>query len=263
MQKIFHKLERYFSSWSLGILHQQKGLWSMPANRKYIRYARLMNRRGHHILIRPDDHREPYYLLCDDLSQADLSRDHCRDGIWKKGRLLIETSPQNYQVWIHFGHPLSIAEKTFWLKRLRSDPGCSPRHRWGRCPGFRNRKAAHEKEGHYPLAKLIWVDWVNQASIAPVHRSPITVAHHHRRPFPSPPAGACAQNLSRRDYERGNESATDFSYALALMARGVADDEILSRLLQERQSWAHHGHGERRRKYLQRTLRQARTKIGR
>ena len=61
---------------------------------------------------------------------------------------------------------MSIDNKCYWLKQLRSDPGADPNKRWGRCPGFRNRKKKHrDSDGRYPLSKLIWVDWKYQVNI--------------------------------------------------------------------------------------------------
>jgi len=61
---------------------------------------------------------------------------------------------------------MSIDNKCYWLKQLRSDPGADPNKRWGRCPGFRNRKKKHrDPDGRYPLSKLIWVDWKYQVNI--------------------------------------------------------------------------------------------------
>jgi len=54
--------------------------------------------------------------------------------------MVVETSSGNYQVWIHSDRPLSLDEKRYWLKRLHNDPGADRNNRWGRYPGFRNRK---------------------------------------------------------------------------------------------------------------------------
>jgi len=84
---------------------------------------------------------EEYYMLADDLNLRLLQQHHKNsDNSWKNGRMVIETSPANYQVWIHSSRSLSIDEKSFWLEKMHSDPGATPLNRWGRMPGFRNRK---------------------------------------------------------------------------------------------------------------------------
>ena len=131
-------------------------------------------------------------------------------------------------------------------KKLHSDPGADPNHRWGRCPGFRNRKEKYrDADGNYPLARLIWVDWKRLAEIP--------------NPFSPPPKGDVCHNdrLSRMDYQRADESATDFAYALALFRRGLTESEIRTRILIERTDWRHHRGRKRMQDYLDRTLKRA------
>ena len=37
--------------------------------------------------------------------------------------MIIETSPENYQVWIRSSRNLTMKEKQYWLKKMHSDPG--------------------------------------------------------------------------------------------------------------------------------------------
>ncbi|MFC1853780.1 DNA-primase RepB domain-containing protein [candidate division CSSED10-310 bacterium] len=264
MKNIFDKCRRYFMNWSLGVLDETKGRWTVAARPSIIPYLRAMNSHGCHILLRPQDHREPYYLLCDDLSWDDLQRDHQQAGIWKPGRLIVETSPDNFQVWIHSRHPLSDDEKLYWLGRLGSDPSCSPRHRWGRCPGFRNRKECYNNDGIYPLAKLIWIDYARTAAIPctqPLQQQ--RIRGRKSSPFPSTPRGLCARTLSRLDYDKGNESTTDFAYTLALLRRNVSPKEVKMRLLAERKDWTHHPGGKKQETYIERTINRASQLVGR
>ena len=201
---------------------------------------------------------ESRYLLADDLCWKLICRQHRQaDGTWKPGRMVVETSPRNYQVWIHSQGQLSLIEKRCWLKRLGSDPGADPNNRWGRCPGFRNRKDKHRNAcGQYPLARLIWIDWVREAQIPhpPLHAPATEEPLSH----PPPRGFVCRKNrVCRSDYERGNQSATDFSYALALARRGHGEDEIRSRILSERTNWDKHGGQRRTDLYLNRTIRRA------
>jgi len=171
--------------------------------------------------------------------------------------MVVETSPDNYQVWIRSSRPLEIEEKRYWLKKLYSDPGADPKHRWGRCPGFRNRKAKHrDTSGGYPLARLIWIDWRHKADIPSKPTTSMAIA-----PSFSPlPRGGCHNHLntiSRQDFERGDESATDFAYALALARRNYTAQQIRDRLLIERQKWQHHKGKKRMDDYICRTVSKA------
>ena len=168
MKKIFKKLNRYFyGKWHFAVLDLVCGLWIKKADESYLSYLKAENANGRHILIQPLKDIQPYYLLVDDVDWALIEKQHKQqDGSWKAGRMIIETSPSNYQVWIHSEQALSLDEKKYWLKKLCSDPGATPKNRWGRCPGFRNRKEEHKDEiNHFPLCRLIWVDWMRLAEI--------------------------------------------------------------------------------------------------
>lgn len=230
----------------------QRGRWIIESDLSNIGYLKAENANGRHILIQPAD--ASCYLLADDLSWSVISRHHRHaDGEWKPGRMVVETSPQNYQVWIRSRRALCLLEKRIWLKRLLSDPGADPNNRWGRCPGFRNRKDKYRKaNGHYPLSRLIWVDWAREAHIPPLS-APAPLSPQPQR------GGVChPSEVSRSDYERDNQSATDFSYALALMRRGYNDEQIRDRILSERTCWHNHQGQTRMACYVNRTIRQAR-----
>ncbi len=137
--------------------------WIIDSAYRNIHYLKAENVRDRHILIQPVE--QDTYLMADDITPEILQRHHklC-NGTWKPGRMVVETSPENFQVWIHAHRPLPLEEKRHWLKKMKSDPGADPCNRWGRCPGFRNRKEKYrDTSGHYPLARLIWVDWKQTA----------------------------------------------------------------------------------------------------
>lgn len=250
MERILERLNRYFySNLRLAVLDETAGRWPVGYTTAITPYLKAQNCNGRHILIKPEDRIEPYYMLVDDVDADLLNRQHRNEsGEWKPGRLVVETSPGNFQVWIHASRYLSLDEKRFWLKKLHSDPGADPNHRWGRCPGFRNRKTKYRDEnGGYPLAKLVWIDWNRLVDVPPLS--------------PLPQGGEVCRTkvLSRSDYERGDESATDFAYTLALIRSGSSDDQIRLRLLSERNNWDHHAGERKMMQYLDRTIRKARS----
>jgi hypothetical protein len=144
MNKIFQKLSQFFGAWEIGVLADGKDqLWGVEPDPKNLGYLKAKNAEGLHIFVRPQEQEK--FLLVDDLTWPRIQRDHqTGSGQWRPGRMCIETSPGNYQLWIRGDRSLSNEEKRFWLHRMGSDPGASPRGRWGRCPGFRNKKEKHE-----------------------------------------------------------------------------------------------------------------------
>ena len=260
MEKLFEKLHRFFrDSFHLAVLDLEAGArWTVEAKPSNIPYLKAENAQGRHILIQPLS--QACYLIVDDVSSDTLLFHHkFNNGAWKPGRMVVETSPDNYQAWIHAHRPLPLDEKRYWLKRLKSDPGADPSNRWGRSPGFRNRKKKYrDASGKYPLARLIWIDWKRNAYIP----KPKTTQHLPIRTYLSPQpleGGVChAVKIFRHQYERGNESATDFAYAMAIIRRGGDDNDVRHRLLAERTDWSHHDSSRRKEAYLKRSIQRAR-----
>jgi hypothetical protein len=260
VKNILHKLDRFFlGEWNIAVLDLQAGRWVVQPNSWIIPYLKAENSKGRHILMQPASQIQPTYLLADDLTWSGIKNQHMApDHSFKPGRMVVETSPGNYQVWIRSARPLSLEEKRHWLRRLRSDPGADPNGRWGRCPGFRNRKEIHRRpDGGYPLSKLIWIDWKRSASIPiPVDQRPFEAI----KPLSPQPlmGGVCHHDLTRADYDRQDESATDFAYALALARRNATDEEIKTRILLERKDWKNHSGEASWTAYLHRTVAKAR-----
>ena len=258
MEKIFHKINNYFSSsWRLAVLDINKGRWLVKSNTLSICYLKAENANGRHILMQPSAEIEPYYILADDLNSDILKAYHMKsDNSWRPGRMVVKTSPGNYQVWIHSNRKLSLNEKKYWLKRLKSDPGAGPKNRWGRCPGFRNRKDKYRTDSDlYPLAKLIWVDWAQKVDIPILSLN--TKKHQPVKKYHLTRNEKYKHSICRHNYERGNESITDFSYALALARRGETAEFIESKIFSERQNWDNHIGEKRIRDYLKRTVKKA------
>ena len=259
MENVFGKLNRFFNNkWNVAILDMDKGRWILEAKTRFIPYLKAENANGRHILIRPGPEFEATYIMADDIDKSLLTRHHGYvDGTWKPGRMIVETSPNNYQVWVHSSRKLSLYEKRYWLKKLRSDPGADPSNRWGRCPGFRNRKEKHrDLGGGYPLARLIWVDWARKASIPPID---MEFSPNSLKPLsPQPRGGVCHKSISRNDYNRKDESATDMAYTLALVRRNYNDHQITERIISERVDWKNHKGARRLNSYIRRTIAKAR-----
>jgi hypothetical protein len=258
MDAVLEKMGKYFGEYEIGVYDEGKGkeegkVWIVQS--KDAGYLKAMNAQGRHIFIRPSFENEPYYMMHDDVKKDGLAKYHKdADGRWRPGRLVVESSPGNYQVWVKSERPLSVEEKKHWLAQMKSDPGASPLHRWGRAPGFRNRKEKYRNEKGYPLARLEWVDWRGEAHI-PV----VQIAKPEQR-HTGPPGikrESLAGELPTRDrYFKGlnsegkpRESEQDLAYMLALLRRG-ADPET-----------DNHSGEKRTEQYLNRTLEKAQSVI--
>ena len=256
MENILQKLTHYFKSFEFGVLDRGKGAcWKIEADLKKMAYLKAMNANGAHIFMRPTFEEEHWFLMIDDLAWSGVEQHHKKEGMWKPGRMVVETSPENFQVWLHSHRKLSVDEKSYWLKKLGSDPGATPLHRWGRAPGFRNRKEKYKTAQGYPLARLVWIDYKGKVQIP------------HAPSLPSSQSGWCQHplvkgtlpnsgQLSRSNYETGDESRTDFRFALALLRAGVEPTEVKVRIQNERTEWGNH-YSHRIENYLNHTVEKA------
>ena len=117
---------------------------------KGIKWLRRENARGAHIFVRPE---WPHTLsLIDDLS-ADAIEEMPKTGF--EPAVVVETSPNNFQVWLNHGRVLSdrflstlVAREL--ASRFGGDRGsCDWRH-FGRLAGFTNRKKERQLENGLP-----------------------------------------------------------------------------------------------------------------
>lgn len=263
---VFRKIKRYMPNMEIGTLNLKKGaILKVNMNRsdeEILKELQSLNVRNENILFRPTSDQEPYYIVADDLDSEGINKyGRNPDGTYRPGRLIIETSPMNYQMLIHLSEPLTNEEKRYYLSLMNSDPSATPQGRFARFPGFTNRKPKHERpDGSFPLARLIWVDWKYTA------KKPVLGAHILEsksvtiKPFPFPLGGRVCLDIlkSRSDFETGDESRTDWGYVKYLIRCGCTDDDIKMRLINERKNWDNHKGPRRMEYYLTHTLQEAR-----
>jgi hypothetical protein len=111
------------------------------------------NANGKDIYIRPDKEENRAIILVDDLSSIQI------DEMVKRGiepACKIETSPQNYQVWISLGiEPMPADQRLIVAKILATefggDKASADSNHYGRLAGFTNRKNKHKQDGKYPF----------------------------------------------------------------------------------------------------------------
>lgn len=270
--------QAFFGEFEFGVWSETGGRagrgYVMPkqATAKMLPFLRAQNAQGKHIVWRPVH--QSCYMLHDDADAAALLRCHgldvsARPLRAKPGRLVVETSPGNYQVWIRADRELALDEKRHWLRRMDSDPGADPNGRWGRTPGFRNRKAKHlQADGGYPLSRLVWADRADACAVIPPLEAPVSLeppartleVGHYSHPRPYGGRSCALFSLPERSaYDRGDDSATDFAWCLALMRRGLDDAEVARHLHDARESigWGRHVPAD----YIRRTVARARERF--
>jgi hypothetical protein len=248
---LFELLKQYYNQFEFGVYNDstvKPAVWPIAAELKYLSYLRFENARGRHIFLRPETEVEEHFMLIDDLNHGQVEKHK-----GKQGRLIVETSPANYQVWVHSQKPLSLEEKRYWLRKLDSDPGADPCKRWGRCPGFTNRKVEYLTHNGYPFAKVVEVDFNTVQVPKPIkqNNSPIPLLTGTRL---NNAESRWTGQIFRSDYDSGDESITDIRYVMALIKRGYSVEEITNRLLRERQDWRNHQGDKRLENYLKRTI---------
>lgn len=144
------KLVDFFGTVEYGVDTHDDAVITTTGNATAVPFLRARNKTDC-IYVRPSAARAPYYLLIDDLGPSDAMA-HCR----KPGRLVIETSPGNFQVWIRFDQSLNYDQKKILATIAGCDPEAHPTEtRWGRCPGFLNRKLVPKKVN--PDGSRFWV----------------------------------------------------------------------------------------------------------
>ena len=129
---------------------------SIPSRRLLCMLPYLKHRNAHeaHIFLRPTG--ESAYTLLDDLS-SDAESSMCNEGFTPAA--VIETSPGNFQAWLRHAQPLGKELGTLAAKmlaaRFSADPSAADWRRFGRAPGFTNRKLKYrERNGLFPFARL-------------------------------------------------------------------------------------------------------------
>ena len=157
LRKLFAALPA--PGYDLGILTElgMYRLEAVPATRilRMLPYLKYRNVSGAHIYIRPTG--ESPYTLLDDLIPATLAR-LAAEGY--RPAAVVETSPGSFQAWLRHAQPLSkelgtLAAKTL-AEQFGADTNAADWRRFGRAPGFTNRKPQHRTaQGLYPFARLI------------------------------------------------------------------------------------------------------------
>ena len=204
-------------------------------------YLKYRNANGAHIYLRPTG--ESAYTLLDDLDRTTLER---LEAEGYAPAAVVETSPGSFQAWLRHEQPLSkelgtIAAKTL-AEQFGADRSAADWRRFGRAPGFTNRKLQHRNGlGFYPFARLhshIGRPFAEAGSfhvrIVTLQRTVEEERAAIRRSFASrPPRFLKPISLSRfRTSERylGKPAAADMAFCIAACSQGWATPDIAAEL---------------------------------
>jgi hypothetical protein len=126
--------------------------YTADALQRAVGYLASENMKGYNIYFRPQGYE---YILLDDIKKEALQA-----LAEIKPCLLIETSHENYQVWLRLrATPKDKQEATqickYWAKQFNADLGSADPEHVGRFPSYTNRKPQYRlPNGQYPFVKL-------------------------------------------------------------------------------------------------------------
>jgi hypothetical protein len=210
------------------------------------------NADGREILFYPLD---PRYILLDDLTSEAVKR------LESEGfapALVVETSPGNMQAWIKFPdlRGIKAVEQEYCLALSRQliakfggDPGAAGGLRFGKLPGFRNRKSkhitpdgrapmvvirsasGHEAPGGKALAERVRSELMAAQAVHQVAESrekPISAVETPQVAGEVGGAGMAIQAQYEIALQRagGDRSRADFALAARLAEAGLGEDQI-------------------------------------
>ena len=230
------------------------------------------NARSAHIYIRPaEEHR---YTVLDDLSSESVARliaDGCEPCA------VVETSSGNFQAWLKHAEVYPAAVSTLaaqtLARRYGADPNAADWRRFGRLPGFTNRKPKYRKaNGLYPYVLLRSNSGV-EFSAAARFRLEVTklyqlheqqcearAAQHQSRPVPASgqPAYSCLSLGRFRNATKFHDrpAAADIAFCVAAISLRMPDDAIAAAL--DTNYLSSDPNPSRRTAYIRRTMTKAR-----
>ena len=229
-------------------------------------YLKYRNANGAHIYIRPTG--ENAYTLLDDLTPATLAR-LAAEGY--RPAAVVGTSPGSFQAWLRHAHPLSRELGTLAAKTLAAqfdaDTSAADWRRFGRAPGFTNRKPQHRNAaGLYPFAHLTQCSGQSFPHAQAFHEELLALSEQQQterlskrlcyRALPHRPStGLALARFRNAPKYQGRPAAADLAFAIAAFAHGWPKQDIATQLTAD---YLSRDRNQRRREaYIQRTLMKA------
>lgn len=256
--------------YDLGILSASRMQRSecVPTDRllRMLPYLKHRNATGSHIYLRPT--RESAYTLLDDLPIPALQR------LREEGfapAAVIETSPGNYQAWLRHAQPFPKELGTLAAKllahRFGADSSAADWRRFGRAPGFTNRKPCHRDAlGPFPYTRLEEHSGSVFAAADAFHAEIVAAQQEaeqadrtrrlafRQRRVSFDPALSLTRFRDALQY-RSRPAAADLAFSICALAHGWSEAEVASALRANYLS--RDTSSQRRAAYIRRTLAKA------
>ena len=254
MDKTEHTIRQLLAAllapgYDIGVL-TDKGMYRVeaaPVSRvlRMLPFLKHRNAQGAHIYLRPTG--ESCYTLLDDLTAATLPR------LTAEGyapAAVVETSPGNLQAWLRHTQPFSkelgtLAAKTL-AEQFDADHSAADWRRFGRAPGFTNRKPEHRNpQGFYPFAKLrsstgkvfpeadaFRARLLTLEQEAEAERAAVRLSFAARLVSRYAARVTLSRFRSSPNYH-GRPAAADMAFSIAAIAQGWSESEIAAVLSRE------------------------------
>jgi hypothetical protein len=241
-------------------------VWDRETLLKSIPWLRLENRQGRNVFCRPKG--EHNLSLVDDLSAAALM-EMKQTGF--EPALVVETSPQNLQVWVNHGRTLAAALSTAVAKELArrfgGDGGAADWRHFGRLAGFTNRKEKYRdfETGLFPFVHVIEASggvYGAAAKFIEETEAKLTLEANRRAALREMtfrnirPHHLKTIDEFRADprYE-GDGTRIDLAYAIYALSRGAEASAVVAAIASR--DLSHKGGEKRRADYVDRTIQKA------
>lgn len=239
---------------------------------KFLKYLQAMNVQNNHIYFRPSGkHR---FTLIDDVFPEKLG--------WAESEgyqacVVVETSPDNFQLWLDHGAVLNEQVSTQASKYLADifdgDPSSADWRHFGRLPGFTNPKPKYRKNGQKPFSKLInarnriydqssFVVELAECRQQDIENERVERANRIRSLQSNSNNGNsnnhkiktwdCFYNNPKYDFDLHR---VDLVYAIYALSHGMSDDDVRQQILCR--DLSHKGGAGRQLDYVERTIAKA------
>ena len=245
-------------------------VWDLDTLLRSVSWLRLKNAEGRHIYIRPaGEHR---------LSLIDYASIEVIDRLKSEGfapGVVLETSPGNFQAWLHHGQILPKYLSTLAARLLASrfggDLASADWRHFGRLAGFTNRKDKYRKtDGTFPYVRLHEATGAVYSKAVEFLAEVQSTYEAQQSKLP-PPVSVQRRRLSGSNLKSiedfrtkpiygGDQTRVDLAYAVYALGHGVPENEARNALASR--DLTHKGGRKRQQEYIDRTMRKARERIG-
>ena len=245
-------------------------VWDLDTLLRSVSWLRLKNAEGRHIYIRPAG--EHSLSLIDDASIEVIDR--LKSEGFAPG-VVLETSPGNFQAWLHHGqilpkHLSSLAARLL-ASRFGGDLASADWRHFGRLAGFTNRKDKYRKtDGTFPYVRLHEATGAVYSKAVEFLAEVKSTYEAQKSKLP-PPVSVQRLRLSGSNLKSiqdfrtkpiygGDQTRVDLAYAVYALGHGVPENEARNALASR--DLTHKGGRKRQQEYIDRTIRKARERIG-